>query len=855
MQAQKYVARHLIVLAGALALALSLAPLAARADDPAISDDVAAAEANQPSRGLDDAPDDGARGTEGDVDDQPGESTADEQHEPSSDETSGGAAAAENAYQVPEEGIAVSPAPMLGAPSRADETPQSVSAYLYYYKVAGFYSTSVGPSVYGGGRWVTIDSERPVGFEKDMQFEALYDNYKGHIRVGHKVTTENNPYRWTCVGFVPVPGDPGYGFTWVRDHYLKEYCFGTVEEGEAFVNERGGVLYGEVPSEELIDTLSGYPAGRGLIVVWSRALPSLPEQNYEYGDPIIDDAQPVDWQPTTNGVAVEGEVTSESIDGQMVGTVVYTVTIPEGMDEDVLNIDLAEVPLPSSPGFQPGDDLHYKVIVRDESGRRYAYLEGTGSLGTTLSDSTDPVSIGFERYDISRPNSSHEEGRIMCFPGGWRIYNIALDELYGAVGLSHRDTSDPNDEQNQLGDTRIGWALALAGYTYHPDDDLVKGITGMDDVDEAWQDLQTFLGYLSTAGLTLDDAAYYGLLTSDKMEGIQKVLADLTQNRLDDYYLDWMNDRHHNADGAEGEGPWFTTFKDAPENLLWELMNGISNGSMPESNRSVANAIYYAFYEYFYPAASRRGGDPEGIYSIMREPVQADPLALPDGYDSSLATGNGYDDELLAQWDEAGESATEHELGWWHHISGHANGNATQDTVFFVCAQFKLVKPVVEVRVSKVWSDQDDKDGVRPASVSVRLLEGGEASGRDAITLDEGNEWTGGWDRLSRYANNEAVSYTVEESPVPSGYTCAVSYESDDDGNVLATMTNSHTPKEPPVPDNPPVPRKPKKTGGSIPVTGDRGLAVAMLLVTLSAAAIACAMGLRTVSQNKRGDL
>ena len=33
------------------------------------------------------------------------------------------------------------------------------------------------------------------------------------------------------------------------------------------------------------------------------------------------------------------------------------------------------------------------------------------------------------------------------------------------------------------------------------------------------------------------------------------------------------------------------------------------------------------------------------------------------------------------------------------------------------------------------------------------------------------------------------------------------------------------------------------------------GQGVAMLLVTLSAAAIACAMGLRTVSQNKRGDL
>lgn len=745
--------------------------------------------------------------------------------------------------------------PILAAP-QANGDSDGLSCYVYYYKVAGFYSTAVSPGIYGGGRRQTLDATRPVGFEEGMQFSALYFNDNGYIKVGHNVTTDNNPYRWTCVGFVPVKGDPGYG-NWVRDVYLKTYCFGTVEEGEQFVKDNGGVLYGEVPSPELIETLSSYPASRGLIVVWSRAMPSLPDQKYEYGDPIIDDAKPVDWQPTTSGVTTSAEVTTESIDGHVVTTIVYTVLIPEGMDEDVLNINLAEVQVPDSPALQPGDDVHYRIDVKDESGHRYTYLEGSGSLGTTLSDSADPVSIGFERYDISRPNLGHGVDWPMSLPGGWRIYNIALDELYRATELVHKDTSSPNDELNQLGDLRIGYALALAGYEYHPDDELVKALTEEDDPDAAWESLRGFLSYLAKRNITLDDAAYYGMMTAEDYENTVKVLKDLTQNRLDDYFLDWMNDRYKKIEGAEGDGPWFTSFKDVPANLLWDIMNGISNGGMPESNRSVANAIYYAFYECFYPVMSTKGGTPQGVYTIMRESVEADPADLPEGYDASLATGNGYDDDLLEQWNEAGDDATEHVLGWWHNIAGKANGNVMQDTAFFVCAQFKLVKPVVEVKVLKVWDDQDNKDGSRPASVTVKLLANGEDASQDALTLDESSEWSGSWQRMNRYADNKEIAYTVEETPVPTGYKNEATSETDDSGNVTITVKNSHTPEEPPAPDNPPTPDNPPKPSEPdkpkpvIPVTGEQGLAAAGALALLSLAVLTAANVLRRASDGE----
>lgn len=754
--------------------------------------------------------------------------------------------------ELDEEGLELAAVPAalapLGAAPLASDAPTSIDGYLYMYKVAGYYGQNVSPSIYGGGTHVTIDSATPVGFEEGMQFESQGYVLNGYVRVGHKVTTPQNPYSWTCVGFIPVAGDPSYG-NWVRDVYLKDYCFETVEEGEAFVREQGGVLYGEVPSAELMETLAGYGPGGGLMVIWSRVMPHLPETHYDYGDPIIDDANPVDWQPTTDGVEITAETRTEVVDSHVTNIIEYTVTIPEGMDEDVLNINLAEVSVPDMAGLQPGDDLRIRVVVQDKSGRRYTYLEGSGSIGTTINDSADPVSIGFEQYTISRPNTSHGHDVPMCVPGGWRIYNNALDELYSAVQLSHRDTPDPDDERNQLSDVRIGYALALAGYEYHPDDELVKGYAGEDDPADAWQVLRDDLGLLAQYDMTLDDVAGW-LLSTEEVETLKTVLADLTQNLLDDYYLDWANDRYHAMEQPSGEGPWFTSFKDIPKNYLWDLMNGICATATPESNRSVANAIYYGFYEYYYPAASGADGeDAQGLYTIMRESVQADPADLPEGYDASLATGNGYDDELFGQWDgSADESGTTHELGWWHHIDGSANGNGTQDTVFFVSGQFKLVKPVVEVRVSKVWDDEDDKDGVRPDSVVVALFENGKASSQDDITLDESSDWSGSWTRLPRYADNEEIAYTVEEVDVPAHYEAEVT-GGVDDGFVI---TNTYKP-EPPTPDTPDKPDEPVRPNkpSVLPKTGDKGFIVAETLFLISALAIAAGVGTRILAKRK----
>ena len=123
----------------------------------------------------------------------------------------------------------------------------------------------------------------------------------------------------------------------------------------------------------------------------------------------------------------------------------------------------------------------------------------------------------------------------------------------------------------------------------------------------------------------------------------------------------------------------------------------------------------------------------------------------------------------------------------------------------------------IEVEVSKTWSDDNDRDGLRADSVTVKLLADGKDTGK-TVTLDESNDWTATFEDLAPEAEGKEIAYTVKEKSVPAGYTAAVS-GSAKDGFVI---TNSHTPKEEPpkTPEEPPVtpPDKPHTGSGSVAI-------------------------------------
>ena len=135
---------------------------------------------------------------------------------------------------------------------------------------------------------------------------------------------------------------------------------------------------------------------------------------------------------------------------------------------------------------------------------------------------------------------------------------------------------------------------------------------------------------------------------------------------------------------------------------------------------------------------------------------------------------------------------------------------------------------VTSVSGQKTWDDDNDKDGLRPKEIQVRLLANGKDTGK-VVTAGEATGWKYSFEKLAKYEAGKEITYTVEEVSVPEGYTPKV------DG---MNITNRHTPEKPQIPQTPPsTPEKSKKK--ILPSTGSQNSFFALLagLFTLSGAA------------------
>ena len=83
----------------------------------------------------------------------------------------------------------------------------------------------------------------------------------------------------------------------------------------------------------------------------------------------------------------------------------------------------------------------------------------------------------------------------------------------------------------------------------------------------------------------------------------------------------------------------------------------------------------------------------------------------------------------------------------------------------------------VPVSVKKVWVDDDNKNGKRPASIEVQLYADGQAIGTP-VTLDASNSWTYDWGEMPKNVNVNGIAtpivYSVAETKIPDGYICKV---------------------------------------------------------------------------------
>lgn len=118
-----------------------------------------------------------------------------------------------------------------------------------------------------------------------------------------------------------------------------------------------------------------------------------------------------------------------------------------------------------------------------------------------------------------------------------------------------------------------------------------------------------------------------------------------------------------------------------------------------------------------------------------------------------------------------------------------------------------------KLTISKKWEDENNRDGIRPDKVTVRLFRDGAAI--DEVTLDENNSWTYTWDYLPIYKNGAAdiiaesakSVYEIREIDIEDGYEAAYTvgdkaagdaakFTLTDADALSVVITNSHTPEK-----------------------------------------------------------
>ena len=87
--------------------------------------------------------------------------------------------------------------------------------------------------------------------------------------------------------------------------------------------------------------------------------------------------------------------------------------------------------------------------------------------------------------------------------------------------------------------------------------------------------------------------------------------------------------------------------------------------------------------------------------------------------------------------------------------------------------------------VSKAWSDDNNRDGIRPSSVKVQLLADGEPFGDPVDVTD-----TYTWHNLDLTKDGQEINYSATEINVPSGYSASYEYK-----HGLTEILNTHTPE------------------------------------------------------------
>lgn len=114
--------------------------------------------------------------------------------------------------------------------------------------------------------------------------------------------------------------------------------------------------------------------------------------------------------------------------------------------------------------------------------------------------------------------------------------------------------------------------------------------------------------------------------------------------------------------------------------------------------------------------------------------------------------------------------------GYTSEITGDAKDGFTVTNTY--------IPEVISIEGVKTWDDADNQDGIRPESITVRLLANGDEV--QSVTVTEAEAWSYKFENLPKFEAGVEIEYTITEDVVEG-------YSTDYDGyNII----NSYTPGE-----------------------------------------------------------
>ncbi|MDO4169671.1 MAG: Cna B-type domain-containing protein [Lachnospiraceae bacterium] len=148
----------------------------------------------------------------------------------------------------------------------------------------------------------------------------------------------------------------------------------------------------------------------------------------------------------------------------------------------------------------------------------------------------------------------------------------------------------------------------------------------------------------------------------------------------------------------------------------------------------------------------------------------------------------------------------------------------------------------VNIPVTKVWNDQNDKNHARPSSVKVKLLADKKSTGL-TLTLSKKNKWKSTFKNLPANSKGKAITYTVAEENVK-GYTASITGNAKSGYTIKNSYKTALTTKQNTT-GNTTKTNTLKKNTSSTPKTGDTNQ-MGIWIVMLVAACVALVLLFKT---------